>query len=173
MWTIPGGTKKSERLWNNIIQTNLNYSAIFFCNSRAKSKGRTTDAICWTLQGLWHSPYHILLSILQRQRFDGCTVWWMRIVCTVASREESSRAQCPSWDWWQVVTCSTASLVRLLSYFKWACAQMLPQNIDSIQKVMKCKNVTKTLLDSSLHLPPTILILKPHRHITVVKFFSN
>lgn len=48
-----------------------------------------------------------------------------------------------------------------------------PQNTDSIQKVKKHKNVTKIHLDSLLHLPPTILILKPHRHTTDVKLFSN
>lgn len=110
MWTIPVGTK-SERLWNNIIQTNLNYSVIlpffFFFphNSRAKGKGRSADVTYWILQGLWHSPHHhTLFSKLQMDGW-GLAGW-------LHPAMEWSKAQCPSQHWWQVVSFSTVVFSR-------------------------------------------------------------
>lgn len=38
MWTTPLGTKKSERLWNNVIQTNLNYLLFFSVTVELKAR---------------------------------------------------------------------------------------------------------------------------------------
>lgn len=84
MWTIPVGTK-SERLWNNIIQTNLNYSVIlpfffFFFPHNSRAKGKRKKCRCYLLDFArpltQPPPPHPFLQIA-----DG----WMRIGWMVAS----------------------------------------------------------------------------------------
>lgn len=127
-------TSRDKEVREAVEQHNSNKPELFchflFHNSRAKGKGGTADVIYCTLQGLWHSSHHILLSKLQRQIFDGCTFQWVRIGWMAAPREEWSRAQCPSWDWWQVLSHSTAVFRRAAVLLKTGlCPNTSPKHI--------------------------------------------
>lgn len=132
MWTTPAGTKKSERLWNNIIRTNLNYSAIFFSITVELKAREEPQMLSTALYKAFDTAPTTSFSLNCRDKYlmDALFSGWGLAGWLHPERSgqglnvpvETSDKCCPTVQ---------LSLVGLLSYLKRACAQILPQNIYS------------------------------------------